>query len=62
MERVPSDNIGEDDLVLLKFWLHLAPIRWSDCFKESLDKFFLGSISETLAAEMFDNAPANRQP
>ena len=55
MERVPSDNIGEDDFVLLKFWLHLAPIRWSDCFKESLNKLLLGSISETLASKMFDN-------
>ena len=55
MERVPSDNIGEDDLVLLKFWLHLAPIRWSHRFKESFDQLLLGSISETLASEMFDD-------
>ena len=55
MERVPSDNIGEDDFVLLQFGLHLAPIRWSHRFKESLNKLLLGSISETLAAEMFDD-------
>ena len=55
MERVPSDNIGEDDFVLLQFRLHLAPIRWSDCFKESFNQFFLGSISETLASKMFDD-------
>ena len=55
MERVPRDNIGEDDFVLLQFRLHLAPIRWSHRFKEPLNKFFLGSISETLAAEMFDD-------
>ena len=55
MERVPRDNIGEDDFVLLKFWLYLAPARRSDRFKESLNKFFLGSISETLASEMFDD-------
>lgn len=55
MERVPRDNIGEDDFVLLQFRLHLAPVRGSDCFKESFDQLFLGSISETLASEMFDN-------
>ena len=55
MERVPRDNIGEDDFVLLKFWLYLAPARRSDRFKESLNKFFLGSISETLASKMFDD-------
>ena len=55
MERIPSNNIGEDDFVLLQFRLHLAPVRGSHRFKESLNKFFLGSISETLASEMFDN-------
>ena len=55
MERVPSNNIGEDDFVLLQFRLHLAPIRWSHRFKESFDQLLLGSISETLASEMFDN-------
>ena len=55
MERVPSDNIGEDDFILLQFRLHFAPVRGSHRFKESLDKFFLGSISETLASEMFDD-------
>ena len=55
MERVPSDNIGEDDFVLLQFRLHLAPVRGSDRFKESLNKLLLGSISETLASEMFDD-------
>lgn len=55
MERIPRDNIGEDDFVLLQFRLHLAPVRWSDRFKESFNQFFLGSISETLASEMFDN-------
>ena len=55
MERVPSNNIGEDDFVLLQLRLHLAPIRWSHRFKESFDQLLLGSISETLASEMFDN-------
>lgn len=55
MERVPRDNIGEDDFVLLQFGLYLALVRWSDCFKESLNKLLLGSISKTLAVEMFDN-------
>ena len=55
MERVPSDNIGEDDFILLQFRLHLAPIRWSHRFKESFDQLLLGSISETLASEMFDD-------
>ena len=55
MERVPSNNIGEDDFVLLQFRLHLAPIRWSHRFKESFDQLLLGSISETLASEMFDD-------
>ena len=55
MERVPRDNIGEDDFVLLQFRLYLAPIRWSHRFKESFDQLFLGSISETLASEMFDD-------
>ena len=55
MERVPSDNIGEDDFILLQFRLHLTPARRSDRFKESLNKLLLGSISETLASEMFDD-------
>ena len=55
MERIPSNNIGEDDFVLLQFRLHLAPVRWSDRFKESFNQFFLGSISEALASKMFDN-------
>ena len=55
MERVPIDNIGKDDFVLLQFRLYLAPVRWSDCFKESLNKLLLGSISKALTSEMFDN-------
>ncbi len=55
MERIPSNNIGEDDFVLLQFRLYLAPVRWSHRFKESFDQLLLGSISETLASEMFDD-------
>ena len=55
MDRIPSNNVGEDDFILLQFRLHLAPARRSDSLQEAFDKFFLGSISETLASEMFDN-------
>ena len=55
MNRIPSNNVGEDDFILLQFRLHLAPARRSDSLQEAFDKFFLGSISETLASEMFDN-------
>jgi len=55
VNRIPSNNIGEDDFVLLQFGLYLAPVRWSDCFKESFDQLLLGSISKALASEMFDD-------
>ena len=55
VNRIPSNNVGEDDFILLQFRLHLAPARRSDSLQEAFDKFFLGSISETLASEMFDD-------
>jgi hypothetical protein len=55
MERIPRDNIREDDLVLLQFWLHLAPIRGSDSFKESFNQLLFCRISETLASKMLYN-------